>query len=334
MLSRQVTLKDLAIKHLGWTNPRFVTGLEPESIAKLGQDLKTRGQQIPLIIQRVYAELGVHDPEKVVNLVLDGQRRFLGFKVTKFDGPIEVVDHSNEILDLTPEVSARLLLDAMSIGMNRESLSSMELLASAKLLQAQNHSVTAIGKAIGKDGSWVSRMLAADKAATPPILKKWQDGDLPDEIFKELAAIKPDEQKPHMDAYTDMRKAGDKGTARQLVLEAGAQARAEKAPSAKGGPRGKKAKKAAAEKAAKKAERGESKPTSKAMLEEFAKLGVGRAVMDPYTKGLIDGVRYALGEIETKEFQRSFHRFVARIENTPFKSQEKRTNGGHKKKGN
>jgi hypothetical protein len=120
---------------------------------------------------------------------------------------------------------------------------------------------------------------------------------------------------------TDLRAKNEPGTARAIVLEAAAIAKAERPEKpGKSGP------KSAAVKAAKKAAKGAAKvkdakpkPLGKPMLEELVKLGAGRPIMDPYVKGLIDSAKYALGQIGTDEFGKSWQRFITRIEDSPFK---------------
>lgn len=320
MSLRSVSAKDLLLSHPLWVNPRFETGLSKDELADLWADLKSRGQLIALKVQKIKTKDGF------ANLVLDGQRRVMsaiqaGEKGHMFD----VDDLHEDVLELTAESSADLLLDTLAIVSHRASLGSHELVENAKILRDAGKSVNAIGKAIGKDGSWVSRMLTATDAAVPSVVKTWKEGHLTDELFREISQVDKGEQTSLAKKVVETREEkNDPSAARALVREVAAEAKMkrEEGPSkggkAKPGPKSKSGKVASSKKDG-------PTPPPKALVEELWKLGQGRPVMDPYVKGLIEGAGYALGHLETTDFGKSWDRFIARLETSFIKAVEKPT---------
>lgn len=329
---RSVALSDLHLTFPGWRNPRFKTGLDPKDLKEFGTELKHRGLKSPPTVQKIKT------PDGFINLLIDGQRRKLGMVAAGFgdDYMVPVVDHIDEILEPTKANFGRLLLDALSMGNNRESISSWELVENAKLLKAENDfSVKSIGQAIGRDSTWVSKMLIAADGAATPLLETWKSGELPDELFRELALLPEKQQTPKMEEVIRLRAEGDKGLARAIAMEAANEVRQARADDpTKPGPkvgaakeRHEAAKEAKAAKAAaksgkpvpmpKKEADDKPKPPSRAVMEEFVAVLKPRATSD-YLKGLLHGGLYALGEKDPKKFEKGWHRMISRIERGPF----------------
>jgi hypothetical protein len=226
-LARFVKLSDLRLEHKHWVNPRIKSGLDVESLAELGADIKLRKIQVPLLVQKVVMPHGMP-----FNLVLEGQRRVLaGREVLDKDELIPVIDRTPEPVELTPEVSDKLLLDMLAVAVNREGLSSFELSEAASRLRDRDRTLADISKAIGKSESWISKILKARQGATPKLMLQWRKGEITDEQFKDLAEVKNHtEQEEKAKGVVEARKSGDLGEARIRAKEVKETAKAGPSP--------------------------------------------------------------------------------------------------------
>ncbi len=333
MALREVALSDLVLDLPPlWMNPRSITGLSKQSLAELGEDIKSRerdgrpGIQVPLKVQRVI----VPDRAEPLELVLDGQRRYLGAKSAGYKGntPIIVVDHipswdtgvaPDAPLLLDAKSSAMLLLDIMAAANYRESLSTYEQAMAAQRLRADHMDQADIARALRRSPSWVSRFLKAVSQATPTLLADWKGGKVTDEQFKDLADVKTEEQSEALEQIKETRAKGDKSSARALVKEvsgkAKAAAKATKAEAKKTKPvTTKQLAKLAAKDAKESPTRGAAPifaPT-KLVLSQLVELAAKKAPHHEYAKGVIDGVKYALGMLEESKLGKAWHDFAAR----------------------
>ncbi len=309
-----------------WTNIREFTGLDTPEIEALGKRIKTNGITSPLLVQQVRVD------DQIINLVLDGQRRFLGAReVFGKEHPIPVVDLSEEVIEeLTPELADELTLKALT-SIDREDLSSYELSTVAEKMKARGKTLDYIGRAINRDPSWVSKFLKARATATSKLMLQWRKGQVTDEQFKELAAETDTEaQEKATKEVVDARKSGDRTEARVRAKEV-KEAAAKKVTNGhnKGAtllpvdqreqrelpmPLGER--KETAPKA--------NKPPSKVVLEEFLALAGKRPPTSDYVKGLFDGVRYVTGGLDPSEFSKAWHQYISRIEGRPAKSAKKK----------
>jgi ParB-like chromosome segregation protein Spo0J len=321
MALREVLLSDLVLDLPPlWSNPRSFTGLNKQSIAELGDDIKSRerdgapGIQVPLKVQRVI----VPDRAEPLELVLDGQRRYLGVKAAgyKDSTPIVVVDHMEDPLELNAKSSAMLLLDIMAAANYRESLSTYEQAMAAQRLRADHMDQADIARALRRSPSWVSRFLKALGQATPKLLEDWRSGKVTDEQFKDLADVKTEEQGEALEQIKEIRAKGDKSSARAQVKEVSGKAKAAKAASKASA---KKAKPVTAKALAKLAKA--DKPTrgaapifapTKAVLAQLVALADKKKPHHEYAKGVLDGVRYCLGELDESKLGKAWHDFAAR----------------------
>lgn len=312
---RTVPLSSLRLEHKHWSNPRVFTGLQDDALADLGADIKSRGIVVPLIVQKIKIN------GSVVDLVLEGQRRVLaGLEVLPKNAPIPVVDYRPDAIELDAATADDIMLDMLAVGTKREGLSSFELSEVADRLRDREMKLSVISKAIGKHESWVSKILKARSTATPKLMLQWKKGEVTDEQFKELAEVK---EAAKQDAATkevvEARKSGDKAEARLLAKEivetakrdkedakpklhvnglrpvvAGPQLGLPHVPAPVTTPK---------------------KPTpSKLVLEEMVSLADKRPPTSDYVKGLMDGVRYALGDLEPDKFARAWTAYLARID--------------------
>jgi hypothetical protein len=143
-MQREVELGALVIEIPNiWINPRSFTGLGKIPIGELGDDIKLRGVKDPLTVQRVR----VSGRDDVIELVLDGQRRVVALPKAGYSKSdrIQVVDFSDDVLELDEKSSAKLLVDVLAMGTFREGLSSYEQAEAAERLRKAGRSLAEIG---------------------------------------------------------------------------------------------------------------------------------------------------------------------------------------------
>lgn len=316
--TRFVPLRELALDHKNWTNPRSITGLEDEKLAELGADLKARGIQVPLNVQKVIGKNG-----SFVNLVLDGQRRVLAAnEYLSPDTEIPVSDRTVEAIDLTPEVADALMLDMLALGAKREGLSSYELSEVASRLRDRGKTLAQIGNAIGKDESWVSKFLSARKTADPKLMIRWRKGEITDEQFKDLAAIKdPSKQVAAATEVVKAREDGDSTEARLRAKELAAQFKNEDKPKAVNGHNGVKPVVGTPPRVVRgpQAEMFDDKPATKivvkpAVLTDILEMAEKRAPTSDYVKGIVDFAKVMTGELLLNDLNRAWHQYVERVD--------------------
>jgi len=329
---RQVNLGDLVLEHEFWTNPRSITGLGEAELEELAGDIKHRGIQDPPKVQKIKNGGSGH-----VELVVDGQRRLLaaaraGFKKST---PIEVIDHSPDVIELNEVLASKLLMDVLAAGNHRSGLSSFEQSENAERLRKSGAKLSDIARSLRRSETWVSRFLKARSSATPALLKEWSTGKITDEMFKDLAEVKADKQTDVLAEVKETRKTGDqdaKGNARAKVKEI--------AESAKHAKKVQKAD-AKAEKMTKKGEQltgglatfsknvekaTETKPEpkkitvpSRAVFDDFAHMAKRKPATHDYVKGIMDCARFAIGEIGSESFAKPWATYIARLEGRPTK---------------
>ena len=322
-----------------WTNIREFSGLDGDEIEALGKRIKHNGIVDPLKVQMVRID------GEIIELVIDGQRRYLGAK-SVFPGnhEIPVVDLSDEVIEvLTPEAADELTLKALTT-LDREDLTTYELMTVAEKMKARGKTLDYIGKAIGRDPGTVSKFLTARKTATPKLMLKWRKGEITDEQFKDLASVKdPEEQAQAAKEIADTRKSGDKTEARVKAKEI--KETAKNGHNKNHGPAPKVttskkptmlppeqreqtdmfAKPDAPKPVA-------PKPPSRLVLEEFLALADKRPPTSDLVKCIFLGAKYAMGLVEPSEFGKAWDQYIARIEGKPSKSKAKKLKASAKAK--
>ncbi len=330
---RTVPLSELRLDAPLWSNPREFSGLDTKQITAMGESVKSKGIVDPLKVQRIILDGG-----EIITLVIDGQRRVLGAReFLSKNAPIPVVDIEDEPCELTPEKADELLLKALTT-LERESLSSFELSKVAERMKARGHNGEYIAEAIGKSTTWVSRFLKARAGASPGLLLKWRKGDITDEQFKELAEVKDEaKQVEAAKEVVQARKDGDKGEARMRSKEIKETARAEAKPvNGANGHSHNTTWDAATRKAVVKGPQlsllKEDEPKEKVkkqavpariVLEEMVALETKRAPVSELVKGIMIGVKYAIGLIEPDKFGKAWDQYLSRIEGKPRKAAKK-----------
>jgi len=334
-----VPLASLWLEHDKWVNPRTI--INENEVAALAMSVKEHGVLVPLVVVRVRIPNG-----EAINLVLDGQQRVLASRqVLSQDDPLPVrYAREGVIEDLTWDVSDQLLAIALDVGIRRTALSSYELCETAERLRNRGRTGTEIARMINRSETWVSRMCKARLNATAMVLARWRRGDLTDEQFKDLAQEKdPAEQAAKAKAVVDARKSGDKGEARMLAREGAASAKAKAEREPKHAP--KSAKDRAADKPAtatkgKTADKRELEqlpmpevpppapppkalPMAKVMLEEIVAMGVQRAPVHDYVRGVIDMAAAALGQKDMATLAKPWAQYLSRLGGTGTKKADK-----------
>lgn len=347
--SRLVRLSELVTEFRYWRNPRSVTGLGDDELRDLAASITRLSTQV-LRDEDTEQQLvaGILDPLKVVmidgpnsavvNLVIDGQRRYRAAEIAFKDGVdplIPVIDREPVPVTWTQEMANRYLLESLETVATREGLSSFELSESADQLRksrdpdtGKDYTLAKIAQAIGRSESWVSKILKARSLATPKLLHQWQTGEITDEQFKDLAEERdPERQRAAAEEVGAARAVGDKSSSRVLAKEyrakaqeakpakpeaTGSKRKAEKAPTAKGAPkavvRGPQAELPVVPPAPP-----PRKPPSFAVIEDFVGMAKKRPPTHDYVKGLMDGASWASGLKDAAEFGKPWQAYSARV---------------------
>jgi hypothetical protein len=324
---RFVPLGELRLEFGKWTNPRTMTGLGDAEIEEFSKNIKN-GIEVPPHVAQIRAN------GDIVNLVIDGQRRVLAArKVFDKDTPIEVIDVEPIAVDLTPDKAAELTERALNISTNRAALSSYELCEAAARLRDQGLSNGKIGKAIHKSDTWVSKMLTARDSATPKLTLAWQRGEITDEQFKDIARQKSaSDQNKALDDVKVARESGDKASARAVAKEVAATTRVQKEEAVEKADRvinghntGHKPVVTGPQEGLFSGAKAESKPerkpdddgpkaASKAVLTDMLELAKKKPPTHDYVKGVLDGVRVALGFTNPDKLGKPWVTYLARVE--------------------
>ncbi len=320
--ARSVPLSKLWLEVKGWINPREFTGLDSEDIEVMGTSIKTKGIVEPLKVARVKVTNG-----EVADLVVDGQRRVLGAReVLAKDAPIPVVDLVDEPIELT-EDNIDMLLEKAFTTLEREGLSSFELTSAALRWKARSKTGEWIAKRINRSPSWVSKFLKARESASPKLLHRWRKGEITDEQFKDLAEVKDQaKQDEKAKEVVEARKSGDLTEARIRAKEVKETERVQNGhnktrepvvkPVVTGGQMtidGAEEKTVRADKPDRPAPPKKTAP-NRVVLEELVDVAAKRPPTSDYVKGLVDGVKYAIGAIEPGDFGKAWRQYIARID--------------------
>lgn len=345
-LPRTLPIKRFKLEHEFFANPRTDTGLD--DLRPLEADIEARGIVTDLL---VVPALDANAPEGWIPVVFDGQRRVMagrnvlksnaeiGVKYIGPDGPME----DPTPIDLTWEVSDKILLHILAVGVQREGLSSYELSTVAERLKNRSQTLDTIAAAIGRSESWVSRMLTARGKASPETLKQWRTGKLTDEQFKDVARIgTPEDQKEALDdaktaASTAKNPRQAKAEARAKIKERATKVK----DTEKKAKSDKKAAKAEAKKPAKqqqsmfeepkKDDEPKFKRPTNGELAALLELADARPPTHDYVKGIIEGVRYAQGQSAPEVFARPYGTWIARVGGSSVTSKAKPAKKARKK---
>jgi hypothetical protein len=327
--TRWVPFRDLRLEYKHWANPRTTTGLDDASIAVLASSIRAGTTSDE---SGVYA--GVKQAMKVVQiaangsvdlLVVDGQRRYLGVKAAGLpdDVMVPVVDLEPDPVDWTPAAATTYLLQALEEVGTRSGLSGFELSENALRLRSQTdpatkkpYTIAVIAGVIGRSESWVSKILSARENASPALLLQWQKGEIPEEMFKDLAALPKVDQRKKLAQVQELAK-DDKGAARAAVKEAKEIVR-QKAADSKAKPE-KDSTKAAKSKPVVRGPQQEIPATApkkappKTVIEDMMSLRTAHPPTNDYVKGVMDGIRWATGDIDASGFAKAWRDYMDRI---------------------
>jgi hypothetical protein len=333
---RTAPLDSLWLEFKGWLNPREFTGLDPEAIGEMGGSIKVKGITEPLKVAKIRTKDGI------IDLVVDGQRRVLGAReVLPKSAPIPVVDLIDAPIDATkgeiPTDAVDWLLIRAFTTLEREGLSSYELVNAALRWKARGKTGEWIAKVINRSPSWVSKFLKARESASQKLLQQWRKGEITDEQFKDLAEVKdPAKQEEAVKAVVDARKSGDATEARIRAKEIKETERVVNGhgkppvvpPVVKGGQLTLDGKEEASPA---KPEPVKAKPPApkrsapnRLVLEEMVDVASKRPPTADYVKGLVDGVKYALGIIDPGDFGKAWRQYIARVDGSGAKAKPKR----------
>lgn len=342
--TRYVALADLVLEYGPWKNPRSHTGLDDESLAALarsindnmtsahdnGQEQLYAGIRAPLEVVMVRAANG-----RTVNLVIDGQRRHMA--VTSLGIPdikVPVVDLEPDPVDFTAELAAKYLMIALDTVGTRAPLSSYELSESAvRLRESKNahtgkeYTLAEIATPLHRSESWVSKILSARRNATPVLLAKWRRGEITDEQFKDLATAKdPEQQQQQAAKVAEARQSGDRAEARTLAKEQKETARSATPKTSNKGDKAVSAPKKGKADPGRTTDNGPRqsdapvapprKAPSLAVIEDVIGMGEKNPPTHDYVKGIMDGIKYDRGRIDSTEFARPWGVYLQHVQGT------------------
>lgn len=351
---RYVRLDSLVLEYKHWSNPRILTGLGEADISALSESIRSMtmatidGEGTIAGIGRPLEVVRIINNGDVVNLVIDGQRRYRGMEVLGLppDTLVPVEDLEPAPIEWTRPVADAYLKRVLSLEGTKRGLGSFELVESAlRLREARNpdtkkdHTLAEIAVILGRSESWVSKMLTARSMAKPALVLAWKMGKVTDEQFKDLAAVNGGKQKEATEAVLEAAASGGKQEARTLAKELVALAKAERAAAkaqteadraadkaedqpdrpAKAGKQ-KKGDKPPKVKAAVRGPQGEikvpppKKPPPKAVIEELLAQAVSHPPTHDYVKGIMAGVLYATGGVDPIDFGRPWHTWISMLE--------------------
>lgn len=324
-MTREVSLSSLHLDHPLWINPRTFTGLSDKDIGELAEDIKARGILVPPMVQRITAN------GSTIDLVIDGQRRVrAALEAFSKNHKIEVIDRTDKPIEFSWEESDKAMLDALAMGQKREGLSSFELSEVAERMRSRDRTLDDIAAAIGRSPSWVSKMLKARTHASPKLMLAWRKGQVTDEQFKDLANVDQSKQGDHVKTTIEARESGDKAEARQTVKELAEKFKRDEKQAKKpdSAPNGKSVTTPA--NGGHQAEMWGPPPpvkktavTPRFALEELVQLADKRAPTHDYVKGIMDGVRYALADLDPNEFGKPWRAYIERVGGTGAKKAKK-----------
>ncbi len=259
-------------------NGRQKSGLNASSIKELAESIKAHGLLEDLIVW--VPKDGDHAGK---NVVISGERRYRALSLLVKEKAFDADNIPVKVSSLAP-VDARVT--ALIANVQREDLSGLEIAQELQMLidvaaaAGEKLKQTEIAKLVKKSNTWVSLHLGALKKLTPEAQVAWKDGKITDPQAFDLAKVEnPKKQNEALKEVVDTRanaKRGDKSKADQ---------------------------------AAKKAAGKDDKPVKTSaremtvMYEDVlhASEKVGEDFPD-YARGVLDGLRFYMGEIACLEF--------------------------------
>lgn len=300
-------------------NPRTETGLEEAEIEDMAASIEGGGLFQPLIVQAVHRPDDEPDEEPVY-LVLNGQRRYLALEALRkrgklasdFDVPCNTWRAEPVVLD--DAVAAELYDVALDAGLRQAGLSTYEVLAAASSLADRGVKQVAIAQRIKRSEAWVSRMLKAWYNSTPALRDSLRKRDITDEQFKDLAAVKVELQAKATTEIVELRAKGG-AAGRSEAAERSRRQAAEAKQAEVEEAQAKIAKRQSAQielapvKPAPAKERSTPAAVVRATLDELVALRAHRP-KTPYVRGVLDGAALLKGDLELRQMDPVWRRFL------------------------
>jgi hypothetical protein len=332
--TRWARMSELYLEYKFWMNPRSMTGLDDERIGALAASIlrgtKSNETEVFAGIEDPIEVVQIETSTGIINLIVDGQRRYLATKFAKLgdDVLVPVVDLEPEPVKWTAGLAAKYLARALEKVGTREGLSSFELSESAERLRSstdpdtgKDYTLAAVASTVGRSESWVSKVLAARERSTPALLLSWKKGELTDEQFKDLAVIDKRLQKKATSDVVEARKSGDLTGARTAAKEKKALAVAKDKAKEPAGE----AKKAAPKKGDQSSL--DLPPPRKAppfaVVEDMLSTAAAHPPTHDYVKGMMDALKWDRGMLDAANFAKPWQTYIARIAETNGKAAKK-----------
>ena len=199
MKFKTIPYRDLRLSDDEFTNPRSRTGLDIDSLRELALDIGLSGLTTPLRVtasgvitagQRRWHAIGmvIHWREELRGALGADEEALIEARAQELAAGVPTVLDEEE----DPDVR---LARSVADNLQREEMSSYEVAEQVVALTAKGKTQAWIGDHIGRDRTYVSKMLTAWNGACDELKVAWRDGLVPYARVKELAALPEPRQK-------------------------------------------------------------------------------------------------------------------------------------------
>lgn len=290
-----------------FTNPRTETGLSKPEIKELADDIKANGLHTPLVV----IEFRASEDAATQFLIIDGQRRKFAADLLELK-LVPVIFATPDVVFLNEKSGAYWELYALRTVGHRKNLSSFEQAQAAAKSRAAGETNEKIGAALNRSPTWVSRMISAYQKAEPELLASWAKGEVTDEQVKDLATVEAPKQADAVQQTVSLRASGDRTSKAAARATAKAAAPVKPVPPPKPAAASPRATKSAAPASLAPAPKMYPPPPTK-ILTEIVSLRSKHRPTDAYTRGLTDGIAYAVGAVNGAKLEASFRGWLAKV---------------------
>lgn len=333
---RWVRFSELVLTYKHWLNPRQFTGLDKADLAGLVDSIvagTTSNEHGPYAgLWEAMEVVQIQDGNKVISLAVDGQRRYRAIEMAIEDNRmppdpfVPVIDLEPVPVKWTALLASKYRFRALQRFGTRRDLSTYELSEAADQLRdevdedtGKKYTLKKIGEAIGRSESWVSKILTARENAKSSLLASWKRGEITEEQFRDLAAVKDESQQEKAAAEVaaarkDTSKAA-KGAARVVAKEtkqiASAKAKAEeKKPEPKSSKASKKSGPVVSGPQTSLPVTPPKRPLPAAVVDDVMATAAKKPPTHDYVKGVIAGILVARGETDFAELAKPWQAWV------------------------
>jgi ParB-like chromosome segregation protein Spo0J len=211
-----------------FTNPRQKNGLDPESILQLACTIILHGLLSPLVVETSGLVLGGQRRYLAIRAIIEQPEAVLRYAAAEF-GEEEAAEieeligfRGQQFIDGVPIVIPRGRRQDVALidNIQREDLTSYEVAVSVMDMATgaadggPGVGIRAIARRIGKDKSYVSRLLSAFQNASPELHRAWMTEEIPFSRVLEISRLERLDQDAAVAADRADRAAGRERTPR------------------------------------------------------------------------------------------------------------------------